>query len=75
MKLSAAEKQGMSPTEIAALEGDGVDTALATMGDDVPTSLPAAAGSASDADDNADDDPADADAEALVDAVREIAAG
>ena len=62
MKLSAAEKQGMSPTEIAALEGDGVDTALATMGDDVPTSLPAAAGSASDADDNADDDLADADA-------------
>lgn len=60
MKLSAAEKQGMSPTEIAALEGDGVDTALATMGDDVPTSLPAAAGSASDADDNADDDLSDA---------------
>lgn len=60
MKLSAAEKQGMSPTEIAALEGEGVDTALATMGDDAPTNLPAAAGSAGDADDNADDDLGDA---------------
>ena len=54
MKLSAAEKQGMSPTEIAALEGDGVDTALATMGDDVPT-LPATTASQNAADEGDDD--------------------
>lgn len=43
MKLTAEEKQGLSPAEIAALEGEGADEALATMGDEAPAPRGAAA--------------------------------
>lgn len=65
MKLTAEEKQGLSPAEIEALEGAGADEALATMGDtvlDTPAKAkPAAA--ADQADDATGEDAADAGAD------------
>lgn len=57
MKLTPEERQGMSPAEIAALEGEGVDTALATMGDNAPTAQAGAADTGTDdtGTDDADD--------------------
>lgn len=54
MKLSPEERQGLSPAEIAALEGEGADEALATMGDDKPAPR-AAAPAAAPADEAADE--------------------
>ena len=54
MKLTPAEKAGLSPAEIAALESADAETALATMGDTPPE--PGTIQAADDADqDNSDD--------------------
>lgn len=62
MKLTPEEKQGLSPSEIAALQGEGADAALATMGDQAPPPRHAAADAAdadattdADADEDGDD--------------------
>lgn len=55
MKLSPEDKAGLSPSEIAALEGADAETALATMGDDAPDVVQATSPDADTDDANTDD--------------------